>query len=287
MLNIGEEMKKNVRICAGIVLYNPEISRLKENIDAIINQVEKIILVDNGSNEINEIERIWDSNKKVVIIKNFENEGIAKALNQMCQWAKDNGFDWILTLDQDSVCDKTVIEEFLPYTIKKDIGIICPRINYENMKNKKESGLEFDYVEACMTSASLTSIRAWEKCKGFDEWMFIDYVDNDFGMRLKLNNYKIIRVNKAVLQHRLGKAEEKKIFGFKITVFNHSSFRNYYYVRNSIYFIRKYKENINILKYITILLCWESKKIIFEPQKRDVLLSMMKGIHKGLIAKIK
>ena len=35
--------------CAGIVLYNPEPDRLKENIAAIDKQVETIILIDNNS----------------------------------------------------------------------------------------------------------------------------------------------------------------------------------------------------------------------------------------------
>lgn len=36
-------------IFAGIVLFNPEISRLKENITHILGQVDRLILVDNGS----------------------------------------------------------------------------------------------------------------------------------------------------------------------------------------------------------------------------------------------
>ena len=37
------------KICAGIVLYNPEIDLLKKNIEAIADQVDCIYLFDNGS----------------------------------------------------------------------------------------------------------------------------------------------------------------------------------------------------------------------------------------------
>lgn len=43
-------------IFAGIVLFNPEISRLKENITHILGQVDRLILVDNGSSNKEEIQ---------------------------------------------------------------------------------------------------------------------------------------------------------------------------------------------------------------------------------------
>ena len=39
---------------AGIVTYNPNMKRLIENVNAILPQVEQVILVDNGSANINE-----------------------------------------------------------------------------------------------------------------------------------------------------------------------------------------------------------------------------------------
>ena len=41
---------------AGIVLYNPDINRMNENINNIINQVDYVILVDNGSKNKPDIE---------------------------------------------------------------------------------------------------------------------------------------------------------------------------------------------------------------------------------------
>ena len=37
---------------AGIVLFNPSIQRLKENLDAITVQVDFTVLIDNGSNNL-------------------------------------------------------------------------------------------------------------------------------------------------------------------------------------------------------------------------------------------
>ena len=39
-----------VRICGGMVLYEPEINLLKENISCIIDQLDVLYIFDNGSN---------------------------------------------------------------------------------------------------------------------------------------------------------------------------------------------------------------------------------------------
>ena len=45
------------RIAAGIVLYNPDIDRLKKNLEVIESQVEKVFLVDNHSNNLEEVKK--------------------------------------------------------------------------------------------------------------------------------------------------------------------------------------------------------------------------------------
>ena len=52
-------------IFAGIVLYNPDIERLKENVEHISGQVSKVVFVNNGSNNTQEIE---DYVKKIIIL---------------------------------------------------------------------------------------------------------------------------------------------------------------------------------------------------------------------------
>ena len=107
-------MDEKTRICAGIVLYNPDIERLSENIDSIISQVDKVILVDNGSSNINEVKQNFCSDK-ISFIFNEKNKGIATALNQLAIEAGNSGYTWILTLDQDSVCQSGLIEKYKKY----------------------------------------------------------------------------------------------------------------------------------------------------------------------------
>lgn len=93
-------------IFAGIVLFNPEISRLKENITHILGQVDRLILVDNGSNNKEEIQSgIQNFNTdKILYIDLHKNKGIAAALNVIAESTESCGVKWVLTLDQDTVC---------------------------------------------------------------------------------------------------------------------------------------------------------------------------------------
>ena len=110
-----------MKICAGIVLYNPDIDRLIENIDSINMQVKEIVLVDNASKNTQEIQdMILSKYPEIVYIRNKINEGIAKALNQILNYSEKNGYEAFLTLDQDSICNSELVEKYL--------RINCPQI---------------------------------------------------------------------------------------------------------------------------------------------------------------
>lgn len=282
-----KKLTKDTKICAGIVLYNPNEGRLSDNINAVISQVSVLFLVDNASNNIHSIRDRWIKNPKIRFITNNKNEGIAKALNQMCEAASLECYRWILTLDQDSVCPNNLIETFIPFTENNQIGIVCPRfkLNISNDLLTKNNNLE--YVDYCITSASLTRLEAWKRSGKFDEWMFIDCVDYDFCIKLKNTGYKIIKVNDITINHEVGNAEIKCLpFNIKIILYNHNKIRNYYMVRNTIYIIRKYSNNKSVYKWIPRLLYWELCKIIFEKNKKATFMSLLQGLIDGLFSKI-
>ena len=65
-------------ISAGIVIFNPDINRLKENISAVIVQCAHVYLVDNGSNNIDEVKKLLNqyNHSKVSVLCNMDCEGI-------------------------------------------------------------------------------------------------------------------------------------------------------------------------------------------------------------------
>lgn len=267
---------KKIRICAGIVTYNPDIELLIKNINAISDQVNKVIIVDNGSINWNN----WSNrilSKNVEIIRNRNNDGIAKALNQICTYAVENDYDYVLTLDQDSIAPLDLVEQ-LSVHMSKDTAIVAPNIVYRNNENYADNITKgCEEVEWVITSASLTNLSVWKELSGFDERLFIDGVDRDFCIRARRNNYKIIKNYNVCLNHELGDLKCKKKFGRIVYVTNHSSIRKYYMARNSIYL--DYKLGLKTSKYYLGKLVL--KTLLYESNKIKKLSAIMKGIYDG------
>lgn len=269
-------------VLAGITLYNPELDRLEENINAIINQVDKLICIDNGSKNIAETEAfIKNRFPEVTIKKNVENIGVAAALNQMFQYAEQKGFEWVLTLDQDSVCPENLMEEYKKYWNLEGVGILSPRTVDRNFKKQEKADIPYEEIDKCITSASLTSVETWEKVGGFWEYLFIDYVDHDFCAKCIEHGIKIIRVNSIVLLHELGKGQHRRLFGRQLTVLNHSPMRKYYIVRNRLIYIKKHREVIDYKAERKKYIYFYIKTLLFEDQKWEKLKEMLRGRRDG------
>ena len=59
-------------ILAGITLFNPDVARLEENISSIYGQVDRVICVDNGSDNIKSIEDCVLKNWKNILKKSAQ-----------------------------------------------------------------------------------------------------------------------------------------------------------------------------------------------------------------------
>lgn len=275
-------------ISAGIVLYNPDTDRLKENINAIINQCTHIYLIDNGSDNINNISDLLEeyNDLKITVIYNQKNMGIASALNQLTEAAKKDNFNWILTLDQDSVSPLNIIKEFKKYTNKNNVGMLCPVIcdrNKDKIIKAEEGYIE---VKECITSGSLLNINAWDEIGGFDDNMFIDGVDFDICYRLRQASYRILCVQSVVLLHELGHIEYHRFLFWKVIVKNHSAFRKYYIARNIIYIARKRKSLFLIFKGILQEIKVIGIAILYESDKFNKINRIFAGICDGFRCKV-
>ena len=269
---------------AGIVLYNPDIMRLKENINAILPQVDLIALVDNASQNIEIVESMYNKFGNVFIIKNNENLGIAKALNQIVEYCNKKNYEWVLTLDQDSVVPNNLIENYAKYLSFKRVAIITPKIIDRNdpLINNRIQEPKYEYIGKCISSASFINISICKEIGFFDEKMFIDLVDFEYCMRIQKANYKILRLNYIKLDHQLGDLKVLVLFGRKIFITNHSEIRVYYHARNSLYYLSKHKNYLNKKDVYLKLLKKVVKVIAFEKSKLKKLGAVIAGIKDGI-----
>lgn len=287
-----------MKIAAGIVLMNPQIERLKNNISSVINQVDCLCLIDNHSENIAEIKQLVTKFNNIILIELDENKGIAFALNRIVDFADNNNCEWVLTLDQDSICPYNLIDEYKKYLgYDSTVAMFTPKIVDLNEGNGSAVDYkgDFEYVERCITSAGLLNVKSSRAVGNFDERMFIDYVDFDLCQNLLNHGYKILRVNTAELVHEVGNAQKITLFNrigkvFKIKklqktvyTYNHSPLRTYYYVRNTLYYIAKYKDTINVAAEKRCLIRWLALKFLFEKEKTAKIKATIKGIRDSKI----
>jgi rhamnosyltransferase len=272
-----------MKVIAGIVSYNPKVEKLKDKINLILEQCEELVIVDNGSKNADELRKSISLNNRITVKYNNENLGIAKALNQIFEYAIKKNYAWVLTLDQDTIIPNDLIRNFesISKQVSK-IGIVCPRVYDEcskifiqgNDKNQKR-------LSTCITSGALTSAEAWKNIGGFDENFFIDEVDNDFCYRISKNGYSILLDPKTIIHHNLGDAKLVTIFGKKTLVYNHNAFRKYYIVRNGIYIDRKRNGHVTFWSVEHTFNCL-LKIAFFETDKIHKYKRCIKGIKDGL-----
>lgn len=226
-----------MRIIASIVLYNPDIERLSLNIAAILPQVRELIIVDNGSKNFENVIELTKNHTNIFFIKNKDNLGIATALNQAAQFAQKNNYDWLITLDQDSIAPDNLITVYSSFINEKQIGIVCCKIIDRNFGEMQEQRIKFgvEEVPMCITSASMMNLEAWQSVGGFPDDFFIDSVDFDICLSMREHGYKIIRTNDIALLHEVGHSKLQYLFGKEYQIYNHSPLRYYYMVRNEIY----------------------------------------------------
>ena len=166
---------------AGIVLYNPEKERLKENLDAVCEQVEKVYCYNNGLQKADEINALLSAYKNLRVIGTGKNVGIAAALNELVKEAAKEDIEWILTLDQDSVVCNGMVTALASIKNEKNVAIICPVIEDVRRKNEAPAVVKnmVEDVNFCITSGSFMNVKKALEVGGFDEKLFIGLVDDE------------------------------------------------------------------------------------------------------------
>jgi rhamnosyltransferase len=277
-------------VCCLIITYNPD-ENLISLIEAISDQVAKIVIVDNNSQgkSLDLINRLLH-NDKVHLIHNSQNFGIAKALNQGILSAIGLNFNWVLTFDQDSQpftdIVETLAEVFSLYPRKDLIGAIG--INYadENLKNNhgRFDNSMYRVKDYLITSGCLLSTNAFLRIRGFREDFFIDNVDLEYSLRLRKFDFISLITKKIGMNHKAGQPVKRKFGGLTFVSSNHNRKRRYYMARNHIAlskeYIFRFPYFVAKLNYFFLLSLIQI--LIVDDDKKGKILASIKGIYDGI-----
>jgi rhamnosyltransferase len=256
----------SLRIAAVVVLYHP-VPEAVANIGSWAGQVDAIYVVDNSEGDSAPVVCAIAALEKVVLIRNRQNVGIAHALNIGAGKAIEEGYDYLLTMDQDSVATPDMVTRMLVCLDSLNtlrIGILSP---FHVTKSGHLPGQETcQDVMTPMTSGCLLNLAAYRDVGPFRDDLFIDFVDNEYCLRLRKHGFRVCRANLARLEHSVGNTIKHGPF----IATNHSPLRRYYKTRNRFWVFREYVSDfpghclfdlVRLVKEIASIVLFESEKL--------------------------
>lgn len=254
-------------------------------IDRLAAQVERIVVIDNGSRAVSlTILKRLSLEGRIELHENGENMGVAFALNRGIDRATALHARWLLTMDQDSMPASDMVQTMLGYAKDNpDAKCLSPNLlSFSTQQVVRKSGR----VSYAITSGNLVNMSVFENIGEYDENYFIDCVDFEFSLRARQAGFQIHKVDNARMFHDVG---EQKSVPRVVSRFytQHSPVRRYYSFRNIMFLARKYFtfdfrfiSKLVLGQFIYFVLI-----MIFEQQKRENWRFVCRGIRDGIMSR--
>lgn len=267
----------NIKILAIVVTYYPEIELLKSNIEHLLPYVNHLLIWENMPlNECSK-QRIFNS-PKVEYVGENKNVGISKALNFGWHYAVTKGYDYLLTMDQDSIFVNLDVFLFkIARSSKAKSAIFSPHQGTDTLD------IPYRELDHCITSGMLVSVSVLNTIGGYSEAFFVDGIDLEFCYRARMFGFKTFEVSGCSLIQKYGSPCIRKFLWKKIVVSNYSPFRLYGILKNFkiISLIYKNEKGVRHELKSCYLRSFVRNIIFFESQKKEKLLAILSGYLHG------
>ena len=291
---------------AAVIVAHQSTQGLADCVGGIKRQVTQLILVLNGP--IQDREHLHINEPTLITVDNNVNLGIAKALNQGFQAARENGFSEVVALDQDSRAQPDMVEVLRATregqdSHRRSTAIVAPFVR------EVLSGAEARYLvparpvgyrrQSCLpgearpvtiviNSGALYDLELHRVLGGFREDYFIDYVDTEYCLRARRAGYEILVACDAKLHHRWGNARQMSILGLSTRPTFHSPLRWYYISRNRIPTIRAYGLRFPhwLLFDLTMAVWWFVRMLLLEDHRLRKVRAAVLGTWDGLLGRM-
>lgn len=274
--------------------YNGELF-LKNCINSIlstdnIGYVDNIIIIDNNSQD-KSLDSVNSSNAPIIIEKNNENYGFAKAVNQGIKMSTN---EYILLLNNDTIVEDGFIHSLIECIRSSNeiFSVSSKMLQYHNLNliddagdfynilgwarkrgDGKSSNLltEKKNIFSACAGAALYNRKVFDEIGYFDENFFAYLEDIDIGYRAQISGYKNIYCPDAIVHHIGSGTSGSKYNEFKVKLSG----------RNNIYLIYKNMPLLQIIINFPFLILGFIIKYLFFSKKQlgKVYLS---GVLEGI-----
>lgn len=193
------------RILAIVVTYYPDEELLTKNIQAFVNELDKVLIWENTP-EKEKLKYRFVQHEKIEYCGDGANS-IARALNYAWRYARQNDYDYLLTMDQDSLFldfpsyKKTVLEN----SLSQD-AIYGPNFSRKPIDPIQEK-------HYTITSGMMLPVTVLDAVGGYDEFFAVDGLDLDLCLRARQIGIRTYVIRDSTLKHKFGKPVTVSFFG--------------------------------------------------------------------------
>lgn len=248
------------RLVVGIIAFNPRVDRLRELQGLLRGEGIHLFIVDNGSVNGAEIAAEFAEDADTDILVNRKNMGVATAVNQLVQQARNLGAPYIMSIDQDALFAQGFAMDMLSHfeslqASEPRLGALGAKV-FDVGKNSHEPFVRFDFAwqkpddrfaplhhpyttaDFLITSGTVMSVECLESVGAMREDLFIDSVDLDWSFRAKAQGWSLAGCESSVIYQEIG-AGVIRVPLLGINVRTHNPLRYYYMTRNRLFLYRQ------------------------------------------------
>lgn len=271
------------RTLAITTVYYPDPVKLRDNIDRYIQHIDRLIIWNNTpAAEAGKYPIDLDGiHEKAKVISTGRNEGIAFPVNRCARIARDEGFDLLMVMDQDSTWLDyeryiTAVKSCLP---EYGDAIFIPNIN--ERENPVTAPVR---KKSFINSGTVFPIGTLLRIGPLNEYLFVDGVDMDYSLRAVRNGIEILCLTDCRMVQQFGNPVESRLLGCQTS--NYPAERTFNIVKNHVLLYRKYKKAMSAVQRKMIIQSYILKRgvkvLLMEKGKLKKTGSILKGVYAGL-----
>jgi rhamnosyltransferase len=283
-------------ICALITTYRPD-DGFPARVERVRSQVGLVIIIDDGASVENAGKlRTWFGGlPDVVLHHNPQNVGLSAALNSGVSIARTKGFNWLLTLDDDTLVTPTMIERLLikrrQFDDRRPVGLAgmsWTEAGSTTPAAKTPNDPSWADKRGIITSGSLFSIAMYDAVGPFREDYIIGAIDYEYCMRARAKGFRIVKFAEIGFEQRLGRPFIHRLGPLSFRTYNYSAPRYYYGFRNNLMNVRAnaLRDPLYAMAVCIYILKTFLTVGLFEADGHKKARFMLLGLWHGIIGKM-
>jgi len=287
------------QILAVVVCFYPEPSSLQSLSLKLQQEGVPVVWINNGpSGSLNAVK----TQHVLYILELEQNLGVATALNRGFEWALQNGFDAVISFDQDSHPDLGIVGQLQSSWLKAvmqtpHLAAIGPATVDHQSGQEMFTFAPYNWtrrrflpsqnktyvVDHLITSGCLMPCAVWQDVGPMNERLFIDWVDNEWCARARLKGYLLLMDGSTKMPHSIGEVSRPLLWRrFHL----HTPLRHYYLLRNALLIAKQSKFDLgwrihHILYAARVIVA----SLLLGQQKYSRLYYALRGLVHGLIGR--